>query len=34
MPGHNPLKFSNAINTCLINLNILNHAFLLNIYEY
>ena len=29
------LKLSNAINTCLINLNvILYHACLLNIYKY
>ena len=30
-----PLKLINAINTCLINLNIiLFHDFSLNIYEY
>ena len=35
MLANHPLKFNNAINTCLINLNIISyHAFLLNIYEY
>ena len=35
MLTNDPLKLNNAINTCLINQNvILYHAFSLNIYEY
>ena len=35
MLGNDPLKLNNAINTCLMNPNIiLYYAFSLNIYEY
>ena len=32
---NDPVKLNNAINTCLVNLNIiLYNAFSLNVYEY
>ena len=34
MLADDPLKRNNAMKACLINPNVLYHAFSLNIYEY